>query len=96
MWGSMDLYKKNSNITKVLKISIGSRDAEYFDFFMYSLFYSFADQSTPNPLPFHSQSTPNPLLKSIYSKNRHIKLESTNPFQIERLRLSVVVASAAV
>ena len=56
MWGSMDLYKKNSNITKVLKISIGSRDAEYFDFFMYSLFYSFADQSTPNPLPIHSSN----------------------------------------
>ena len=43
---------------------VNSRDAVYFDFFMYSHSYSFADLSTPNPL-----------LKSIYSKNRHLKLE---------------------
>ena len=28
-------------------------DAENFDFFMYSHYYSFADLSTPNPLPFN-------------------------------------------
>ncbi len=30
------------------------RDAEYFDLFMYSHSYSFADLSTTNPLPIHS------------------------------------------
>ena len=33
---------------------------------------SIHSQSTPDPLPIHSQSTPDPLLKSIYSKNRHL------------------------
>ena len=59
MWGIFFIAIKLKTVTFLTWYSALATDAEYFDFFMYSHSYSFADLSTPNTL-----------LKLIHSKNR--------------------------